>query len=87
MKTVPPIGARVKRNRPYEVVRRALTGTVVRHYSAPGESQPTHAIVDYDDGMTGNVHPTALDLIALPTPVPSFGSIEEADHWLDANVR
>ena len=87
MKNVPPIGARVVRNRVYADVRRVLTGTVVRHYTAPGEDQPTHAIIDYDDGMTGTVHPTALDLISMPRPVPRFDSIEQADAWLDANVR
>lgn len=81
MKELPPIGARVVRNRPYKEPDRVLTGTVVRHWGLQGSM--THAVVDYDDGMTGNVHPSALDLVAPPRPVPRFASVEEADRWLE----
>ena len=87
MKNVPPIGARVVRNRTYADARRVLTGTVMRHYFVSGQDQPTHAIIDYDDGKHGTVHPTALDLISMPLRVPRFDSLEQADAWLDANVR
>lgn len=88
MNEVPPIGARVRRRNPYKEVHRALTGTVVRHYTAPnGDGQVTHAIVDYDDGMTSKVHPSALALIAPPRSVPVFASVEEADAWLEAQAE
>lgn len=90
MKEVPPIGARVVRNRPYNEVGRVLTGEVIGSYGMP----PTHARVRYDDGMIANVHPTALDLLApgeetlekLPTP-PRFATVEEADDWLEEQAQ
>lgn len=89
MKDLPPIGSRVRRLHAYQNANRVLTGNVMRHYTAPDSNgsqngPPTHVVVNYDDGRNGVVHPTALELIAPPRPVPAFASLEEADAWLES---